>query len=97
MVASSRPHWELQPDERSLAPALARVCHGGDSVLSSHFALFRSVLLETDGAPEVLAALQVFTSCLAEALEKEHKQVHHSMNAAQSLQREGGCCHCGIW
>ncbi|XP_075825501.1 Fanconi anemia group C protein isoform X5 [Microtus pennsylvanicus] len=36
--------------------------------------MFRSVLLETDGAPEVLAALQVFMSCLAEALEKEHKQ-----------------------
>ncbi|XP_041501059.1 Fanconi anemia group C protein homolog [Microtus oregoni] len=41
--------------------------------------MFRSVLLETDGAPEVLAALQVFMSCLAEALEKEHKQMKFSL------------------
>uniref|UniRef100_A0A8C6H656 Fanconi anemia group C protein homolog n=1 Tax=Mus spicilegus TaxID=10103 RepID=A0A8C6H656_MUSSI len=37
--------------------------------------MFRFVLLETDGAPEVLAALQVFTSCLVEALKKEKKQL----------------------
>ncbi|XP_006517150.1 Fanconi anemia group C protein homolog isoform X3 [Mus musculus] len=37
--------------------------------------MFRFVLLETDGAPEVLAALQVFTSCLVEALKKENKQL----------------------
>ncbi|KAM7323077.1 hypothetical protein ACRRTK_018582 [Alexandromys fortis] len=41
--------------------------------------MFRSVLLETDGAPEVLAALQVFMSCLADALEKEHKQMKFSL------------------
>nr|XP_048303585.1 Fanconi anemia group C protein isoform X4 [Myodes glareolus] len=41
--------------------------------------MFRSVLLETDGAPEVLAALQIFMSCLAEALEKEHKQMKFSL------------------
>lgn len=51
-------------------------------MLSSPFASFRFVLLETDGAPEVLAALQVFTSCLVEALEEENKQVHHPGNAA---------------
>ncbi|XP_038188337.1 Fanconi anemia group C protein [Arvicola amphibius] len=41
--------------------------------------MFRSVLLETDGAPEVLAALQVFMSCWADALEKEHKQMKFSL------------------
>lgn len=35
----------------------------------------RFALLETDGAPEVLAALQVFTCCFVEALEKEDNQV----------------------
>lgn len=64
-------------------------------MLSPRFALFRFVLLETDGAPEVLAALQVFMSCLTEALEKENKQVHHTVSAAQSLQSAGGCC--GHW
>lgn len=63
----------------------------GGSMALSHSAPSRSVLLETDGAPEVLAALQIFMSCLAEALEKEHKQVHHTVSAAQSLQSEGGC------
>ncbi|XP_077004819.1 Fanconi anemia group C protein isoform X3 [Tamandua tetradactyla] len=37
--------------------------------------MFRYVLLETDGAPEVLAAVQVFTQCFVEALEKQNKQV----------------------
>lgn len=37
--------------------------------------MFRFVLLETDGAPAVLAALQIFTSCLVEALKKENKQL----------------------
>ncbi|XP_037061544.1 Fanconi anemia group C protein isoform X1 [Peromyscus leucopus] len=41
--------------------------------------MFRFVLLETDGAPEVLAALQVFMSCLIEALEKENKQTKFSL------------------
>ncbi|XP_076429656.1 Fanconi anemia group C protein isoform X4 [Peromyscus maniculatus bairdii] len=41
--------------------------------------MFRFVLLETDGAPEVLAALQVFMSCLTEALEKENKQTKFSL------------------
>ncbi|KAL6049403.1 hypothetical protein STEG23_009481, partial [Scotinomys teguina] len=41
--------------------------------------MFRFVLLETDGAPEVLAALQVFMSCLAEALERENKQTKFSL------------------
>ncbi|XP_054545327.1 Fanconi anemia group C protein isoform X2 [Talpa occidentalis] len=37
--------------------------------------IFRSVLLETDGASEVLATIQVFTWCFVEALEKENKQL----------------------
>ncbi|XP_045326282.1 Fanconi anemia group C protein isoform X2 [Leopardus geoffroyi] len=37
--------------------------------------MFRYALLETDGAPEVLAAIQVFTWCFVEALEKQNKQV----------------------
>ncbi|XP_032248864.1 Fanconi anemia group C protein isoform X4 [Phoca vitulina] len=37
--------------------------------------MFRCALLETDGAPEVLAALQVFTRCFVEALEKKNKQL----------------------
>ncbi|XP_027265462.1 Fanconi anemia group C protein isoform X2 [Cricetulus griseus] len=41
--------------------------------------MFRFVLLETDGAPEVIAALQVFTWCMAEALGKENKQMKFSL------------------
>ncbi|XP_051007101.1 Fanconi anemia group C protein [Acomys russatus] len=41
--------------------------------------MFRFVLLETDGAPDALAALQVFTSCLAEAMEKENKQLKFAL------------------
>ncbi|XP_031214180.1 Fanconi anemia group C protein isoform X2 [Mastomys coucha] len=41
--------------------------------------MFRFVLRETDGAPEVLAALQVFTSCLMEALKKENKQLKFAL------------------
>lgn len=41
----------------------------------SGFALLRYALLETDGALEVLATIQVFTRCFVEALEKENKQV----------------------
>nr|XP_010973161.2 Fanconi anemia group C protein isoform X1 [Camelus dromedarius]XP_031303064.1 Fanconi anemia group C protein isoform X1 [Camelus dromedarius]XP_031303065.1 Fanconi anemia group C protein isoform X1 [Camelus dromedarius]XP_031303066.1 Fanconi anemia group C protein isoform X1 [Camelus dromedarius] len=36
--------------------------------------MFRYALLETEGAPEVLAAMQVFTRCFVEALEKENQQ-----------------------
>ncbi|XP_006867731.1 PREDICTED: Fanconi anemia group C protein [Chrysochloris asiatica] len=36
--------------------------------------MFRCVFLESDGSTEVLAALQVFTRCFVEALEKENKQ-----------------------
>lgn len=61
---------------------MAWICDVGGSVSLSHLALSRSVLLETDGASEVLAALQVFMLCLAEALEKEHKQVHHTVSCS---------------
>ncbi|XP_034502564.1 Fanconi anemia group C protein isoform X2 [Ailuropoda melanoleuca] len=37
--------------------------------------MFRYALLETDGAPEVLAAVQGFTRCFVEALEKKNKQL----------------------
>ncbi|XP_059957932.1 Fanconi anemia group C protein isoform X1 [Mesoplodon densirostris] len=37
--------------------------------------MFRYALLETDGALEVLATIQVFTRCFVEALEKENKQL----------------------
>ncbi|XP_045145356.1 Fanconi anemia group C protein [Echinops telfairi] len=36
--------------------------------------VFRCALLETDGAPEVVAALQVFTRGFLDALERENKQ-----------------------
>ncbi|XP_058997658.1 Fanconi anemia group C protein [Mustela lutreola] len=36
---------------------------------------FRYALLETNGAPEVIAAIQVFTGCFVEALEKKNKQL----------------------
>ncbi|XP_059512398.1 Fanconi anemia group C protein isoform X1 [Myotis daubentonii] len=41
--------------------------------------MFRYALLETDGAPEVLAALQVFTCCFVEALEKEDNQLKFAL------------------
>ncbi|XP_023591587.1 Fanconi anemia group C protein [Trichechus manatus latirostris] len=41
--------------------------------------MFRCALLETDGAPEVLVALQVFTQCFVEALEKENKQLKFAL------------------
>ncbi|XP_041591212.1 Fanconi anemia group C protein isoform X1 [Vulpes lagopus] len=41
--------------------------------------MFRYVLLETDGAPEVLAAIQVFTQCFVEALEKKNKQLKFTL------------------
>ncbi|XP_003783116.3 Fanconi anemia group C protein [Otolemur garnettii] len=41
--------------------------------------MFRYALLETDGAPEVLAAIQVFTQCFVEALEKENKQLKFAL------------------
>ncbi|KAG8510619.1 Fanconi anemia group C protein [Galemys pyrenaicus] len=41
--------------------------------------MFRSVLLETDGASEVLAAIQIFTWCFVEALERENKQLKFAL------------------
>ncbi|XP_058441125.1 Fanconi anemia group C protein isoform X1 [Marmota monax] len=43
--------------------------------------MFRCALLETDGAPEVLAALQVFTRCFLEARDKENKQLRFAFKA----------------
>ncbi|XP_037653427.1 Fanconi anemia group C protein isoform X1 [Choloepus didactylus] len=64
-------------------------CFIKDSLLSQaacHPAIFRIVdemfryaLLETDGAPEVLATVQVFTRCFIEALEKENKQLKFAL------------------
>ncbi|XP_032122255.1 Fanconi anemia group C protein [Sapajus apella] len=41
--------------------------------------MFRCALLETDGAPEVIATIQVFTQCFVEALEKENKQLRFAL------------------
>ncbi|XP_073908674.1 Fanconi anemia group C protein isoform X3 [Castor canadensis] len=41
--------------------------------------MFRITLLETDGAPEILALLQVFTRCFVEALERENKQLRFAL------------------
>ncbi|XP_057404917.1 Fanconi anemia group C protein isoform X2 [Balaenoptera acutorostrata] len=54
----------------SLLPAAA--CH--PAIFRVVDEMFRYALLETDGALEVLATLQVFTRCFVEALEKENKQ-----------------------
>ncbi|MBV96338.1 Fanconi anemia group C protein, partial [Eschrichtius robustus] len=55
----------------SLQPAAA--CH--PAIFRVVDEMFRYALLETDGALEVLATLQVFTRCFVEALEKENKQL----------------------
>ncbi|XP_008056390.2 Fanconi anemia group C protein [Carlito syrichta] len=41
--------------------------------------MFRYTLLETEGAPEVLAAMQVFTRCFVEALERENTQLKFAL------------------
>ncbi|XP_004643854.1 Fanconi anemia group C protein [Octodon degus] len=41
--------------------------------------MFRYALLETDGAPEILAATQMFTRCFVEALKKENKQLKFAL------------------
>lgn len=41
--------------------------------------MFRSALLETDGAPEVLATIQVFTWCFTDALEKQNTQLKFAL------------------
>ncbi|XP_032020479.1 Fanconi anemia group C protein [Hylobates moloch] len=41
--------------------------------------MFRCALLETDGAPEIIATIQVFTQCFVEALEKESKQLRFAL------------------
>ncbi|KAM5227758.1 Fanconi anemia group C protein [Ctenodactylus gundi] len=41
--------------------------------------MFRYAVLETDGAPQVLTAIQVFTRCFVDALEKENKQLKFTL------------------
>uniref|UniRef100_A0A8I5R1Q7 Fanconi anemia group C protein homolog n=1 Tax=Papio anubis TaxID=9555 RepID=A0A8I5R1Q7_PAPAN len=41
--------------------------------------MFRCALLETDGAPEIIATIQVFMQCFLEALEKENKQLRFAL------------------
>ncbi|KAL4825758.1 hypothetical protein H8958_009561 [Nasalis larvatus] len=41
--------------------------------------MFRCALLETDGAPEIIATIQVFTQCFVEALGKENKQLRFAL------------------
>lgn len=59
----------LLPEAAACHPAIFRVVDE----------IFRSALLETDGAPEVLAGIQVFTQCFVEALEKENKQLKFAL------------------
>ncbi|KAF5912644.1 hypothetical protein HPG69_007633 [Diceros bicornis minor] len=61
---------ELRPDpEAACHPAIFRIVDE----------MFRYALLETDGAPEVLATIQVFTWCFLEALGKEKKQLKFAL------------------
>lgn len=55
--------------KESLLPRAA--CH--PAVFRVVDEMFRCALLETDGAPEVAAALQVFTRCFVEALEEDEQ------------------------
>lgn len=48
---------------------------GSVGVSCSASVLLRCVLLDTDGAPGMLTAIQVFTRCFVDALERENKQV----------------------
>ncbi|GAB5579762.1 Fanconi anemia group C protein isoform X1 [Prionailurus iriomotensis] len=57
------------PPEAACYPAIFRIVDE----------MFRYALLETDGAPEVLAAIQVFTWCFVEALEKQNKQLKFTL------------------
>ncbi|XP_006717064.1 Fanconi anemia group C protein isoform X2 [Homo sapiens] len=41
--------------------------------------MFRCALLETDGALEIIATIQVFTQCFVEALEKASKQLRFAL------------------
>ncbi|XP_030775596.1 Fanconi anemia group C protein isoform X2 [Rhinopithecus roxellana] len=41
--------------------------------------MFRCALLESDGAPEIIATIQVFTQCFVEALGKENKQLRFAL------------------
>ncbi|XP_005384737.1 PREDICTED: Fanconi anemia group C protein [Chinchilla lanigera] len=59
----------------SLLPQAA--CH--PAIFRAVDEMFRYALLETDGAPEVLAATQMFTRCFVEALEKENKQLKFAL------------------
>ncbi|KAB0351784.1 hypothetical protein FD754_016641 [Muntiacus muntjak] len=59
----------LLPEAAACHPAIFRVVDE----------IFRSALLETDGAAEVLACIQVFTRCFVEALEKENKQLKFAL------------------
>eukprot|EP00069_Balaena_mysticetus_P018609 bmy_11435T0 len=69
-IGSPGQHRVLTLDQ-VLEPAAA--CH--PAVFRVVDEMFRYALLETDGALEVLATLQVFTRCFVEALEKENKQL----------------------
>lgn len=50
--------------------------------------------METDGALEVLAAVQVFTRCFVEALEKENKQVCCIACITHEPERKRVCSAC---
>ncbi|XP_077886663.1 Fanconi anemia group C protein isoform X5 [Ictidomys tridecemlineatus] len=72
LVSSERHHLrEIECFIKDLSLPQA-ACH--PAVFRIVDEMFRCALLETDGAPEVLAALQVFTRCFLEARDKENKQ-----------------------
>ncbi|XP_036760262.2 Fanconi anemia group C protein [Manis pentadactyla] len=61
--------------KESLLPAAA--CH--PAIFRVIDEMFRCVLLDTDGAPGMLTAIQVFTRCFVDALERENKQVRFAL------------------
>ncbi|XP_007938034.1 Fanconi anemia group C protein [Orycteropus afer afer] len=77
LLSSERNH--LQRIEHCIKDSLLpqAACH--PAIFRIVDEMFRCALLGTDGAPEVLAALQVFTRCFVEALEKENKQVKFAL------------------
>ncbi|XP_077886656.1 Fanconi anemia group C protein isoform X1 [Ictidomys tridecemlineatus] len=79
LVSSERHHLrEIECFIKDLSLPQA-ACH--PAVFRIVDEMFRCALLETDGAPEVLAALQVFTRCFLEARDKENKQLRFAFKA----------------
>ncbi|XP_049628193.1 Fanconi anemia group C protein [Suncus etruscus] len=73
LISSERSCMRMIEDfvKESLLPEAA--CH--PAIFRIIDEMFRSALLKTDEAPEILATIQVFTCCFVEALDKENKQL----------------------